>query len=98
MQNQEILNNMKFGITNHLVGPKKTQLVVAKNIICMLASGSLIGSSRNVVKVLGVDKRNIRKALERCVQMDIVNNAFWITQKTSRCFNTLLASIRDIVI
>jgi hypothetical protein len=30
----------------------------------MLASGSSIGSSRNVAKVLGVDKRNIKKALE----------------------------------
>jgi len=97
-RNQEILNNMKFGITSHLEGPKKTQFVVAKNIVCMLDFGSSIGSSRNVVKMLGVDKRNIRKTLEQCVKMDIVNNAFWITQKRSRCFNTLLASIRDIVI
>jgi hypothetical protein len=55
---------MKFGITSHLVGPKKTQLVVAKNIVCMLAFGSSIDNYRNVIKVLGVDKRNIRKALE----------------------------------
>lgn len=30
--------------------------------------------------------------------MDIVNNAFWITQKRSRCFNTLFAPIKNIVI
>jgi hypothetical protein len=55
---------MKYGITSHLVNPKQTQLVVAKDTICMLASGSLIANSRGVVKVLGVDKKNIRKALE----------------------------------
>jgi hypothetical protein len=63
-RNQEILNNMKYGITNHLVGPKHIQLVVAKDIICMFAFDSSIGSSRNVAKVLGVDKRNIIKTLE----------------------------------
>jgi hypothetical protein len=63
-QNQKILSNMKYGITNHLVGPNHTQLVVAKSIICMIASSSSIGSSKGVAKVLGVDKRNIRKALE----------------------------------
>jgi len=30
--------------------------------------------------------------------MDIINNAFWIIQKRSRCFNTSPTSIRDIVI
>ncbi len=63
-RNQEILNNMKYGITNHLVGPKHIQHVVAKDIVCMFASGSLIGSSKGVAKVLGVDKINIRNALE----------------------------------
>jgi hypothetical protein len=64
----------------------------------MLASTSSIASSRGVVKMLGVDKRNIRKALEQHVQMDIVNNAFWITQKRLRHSNTLPTSIRNIMI
>ncbi len=59
--NQEILNNMKFGIISHLVGPKQTQLVAAKNILCMFASSSSIGSSRNVAKVLGVDKKTSKR-------------------------------------
>jgi soluble P-type ATPase len=42
----------------------------------MLVSSSSIGSIRSLIKVLGVDKRNIKKAFEQCVQMDIVNNAF----------------------
>ncbi len=44
-QNQEILNNMTSRITSHLVGPKQTQLVVARGIICIFASNSSIGSS-----------------------------------------------------
>jgi hypothetical protein len=55
---------MKFGITSHLVGPKYTQLVATKDIVCMLGSSSSIGSSKGVAKVLGVDKRNIRKPLK----------------------------------
>jgi hypothetical protein len=55
---------MKFGITSHLVGPKYIQLVATRDIVCMFASSSSIGSSRGVDKVLGVDKRNIRKVLE----------------------------------
>jgi len=47
-----------------LVGLKKTQLVIAKNIVCMVASHSSNGSGRNVFKVLGVGRRNIRKVLE----------------------------------
>jgi len=56
----------------------------------MFASSSSIGSSKNVVKVLGVDKRNIRKRLEQCAQTDIINNAFWIIQKRSKHSNALL--------
>jgi hypothetical protein len=50
----------------------------------MLTSSSSISSNKGVVKVLGVDKRNIRKALERRIQMDTISNAFWITQYWSR--------------
>jgi hypothetical protein len=52
-QNQEILNNMKSRFTSHLVGPKQTQVVVARDIVCIFASSSSIGSSRGVAKVLG---------------------------------------------
>jgi F0F1-type ATP synthase membrane subunit c/vacuolar-type H+-ATPase subunit K len=42
-----------------------TQLMVAKDIVCMLAVFSAsIGSGRAVAKALGVDKWNIKKALE----------------------------------
>jgi hypothetical protein len=36
--NLEILNNFKYGLITHLLGSRKIELVVAKNIICTLAS------------------------------------------------------------
>jgi hypothetical protein len=63
--NQEVLSNMKSGITHYLTSAKQFQLVVAKEVVCMLAYNASIGSSRGVVKVLEVDKQNIRRALER---------------------------------
>jgi len=35
----EVMSNLKYGITNHLIGQQKAQVAVAKGIICMLASG-----------------------------------------------------------
>jgi predicted metallopeptidase len=56
---------MKARIIKHLVSQKKFDLVVVKDIVCMLASRSSNGSSKGVAKVLGVDKRNIQKAMGR---------------------------------
>jgi hypothetical protein len=56
---------MKAGITKHLTSLRKFDLVVVKEIMCMLASGSSNGSNRSVARILGVDKCNIRKALGR---------------------------------
>ncbi len=53
--NLEILGNFKYGLTVHLLGFCKIKLV-AKDIICTLASNQTISSSRGVVKSLGVDK------------------------------------------
>ncbi len=37
-QNQEVTSSSKIGITYHLVGQKSFQIVVVKDIVCMLAS------------------------------------------------------------
>jgi hypothetical protein len=68
---QEVLNNMKSRIKEYLVGSRPTQLVVAKDIICMLAtSNASIGSGNAIANALGVDKWNIRKVLKQRVQLD----------------------------
>jgi hypothetical protein len=56
---------MKARITRHLVGQKKFDLVVVKDIVCMLAFRSSNGCNKGVAKVLGVDKRNIQKGMGR---------------------------------
>jgi hypothetical protein len=45
----------------HLVGQKKSDLVLPKDIVCMLAFGSTNSSNKVVAKVLGVDKHNVQK-------------------------------------
>jgi hypothetical protein len=75
-QNHDILSNMKAGITKHLKGQRKFNLVVAREIVCMLASSSSNGSNKDVVRVLGVDKCNIRKALGKQVQLDTMKDVF----------------------
>jgi hypothetical protein len=58
--NQEVLNNMKSRIIENLVSSRPIQLVVTKDIVCMLATSSAsIGSGRAIVKVLGVNNQNI---------------------------------------
>jgi hypothetical protein len=54
--NLEILGNFKYGLIAHLLGSCKIELIVAKNIVCTLASNQTINSCRGVVKSLGVDK------------------------------------------
>jgi hypothetical protein len=38
-------------------------------------------SSRVVVRVFGIDRRNIKKGLERRLQLDADQNAFWVNSK-----------------
>jgi hypothetical protein len=37
-----------------------------------------IGSIREVARVLGVDMKNIKKGVERCMMLDTSQNAFWM--------------------
>jgi hypothetical protein len=85
--NHEVLSNMKIKITKHLVGQKKFDLVVVKDIVCMLTSRSSNGNSKGVAKLLGVDKGNIQKGMGRGVQLDNMKNAFWTTWKWTTCSN-----------
>jgi predicted transcriptional regulator len=47
-QNQTIVDNLKSCLFNHLSGQKTTPIVMAKNIVCTLASFSKSCSSRQV--------------------------------------------------
>jgi hypothetical protein len=52
--------------------------MVIKNIVYTLAFNQSMSSSRGVAKTLGVDRRNIKRAMGKWVQLDIIQNVLWI--------------------
>jgi hypothetical protein len=40
-------------------------------------------------KALGVDRRNIKKAMERCLQLNIEKDPFWVGQRRGKRFDSL---------
>jgi hypothetical protein len=61
--NQVVVDNMNSGMTTHLTGVHPSHSLMAKDIVCILASSQSVGSSRGLAKVLGVDRRNIKKTI-----------------------------------
>jgi len=58
--NQKLVDNLRSSLSSHLIGQKSSKTILAKDIICTLATSQSIGSSKEVVKILGVDKKNIK--------------------------------------
>jgi hypothetical protein len=54
-----IIENIKSAVGTHLYGQKPIQIVMAKDILCTLASSSSSSNCRGVASVLGGDKWNI---------------------------------------
>jgi len=54
--NLEIVSNFKSGLTTHLLGSRKTELVVPKDIVYTLASNQYVNNNRSVAKMLGVER------------------------------------------
>jgi len=63
-----ILTLSQVGLRQHLTSPRKFELIVAREIACMLTSSSSNGSNKGVARILDVDNHNIWKALGRWVQ------------------------------
>jgi hypothetical protein len=73
-----VLSSMKEGVRDHLLGVRESAIVMAKDILCTLASSSKVGSGREVARLLGVDRRNISKARSRRMVLDGSQDAFWL--------------------
>jgi hypothetical protein len=67
--------------------PKPTKITMAKDIVCTLATFQFVGSSREVEKVLGVDRKNVKKATQRRILLDTSRFAFWIAQQRAKRFD-----------
>jgi hypothetical protein len=59
-----------------LVGVKSSKLTMAKYIVCTLATFQFDGSSREVAKVLKMDRRNIMRVNKRKHLFDLFGVAF----------------------
>ncbi len=81
-----------------MVGHQSSKLVLAKDIICTLASFQLVGNSRETMKVLGVDKRNIKKDVERCILLETLGSVFWTDFKHTKKSNVLSNHSIELVI
>jgi hypothetical protein len=71
---------------------------MAKNIVCTFAFNQSLGSNKEVAKVLGVDRRNIKKGLERRTMVDTSQNAFWMDYKRAKRSNSLSERSKKLVV
>jgi hypothetical protein len=55
--NHQLLENFKYGLSNHVTGQGSSKLIMVKYIMCTFASSQLVVSSKEATKVLGVDRR-----------------------------------------
>jgi hypothetical protein len=55
---------------------------MAKNIVCIIANFNKSYSSRQVVWVLGVGCKNIKKAIKRRCSLETNGDAFWLNKKS----------------
>jgi len=93
----EILGSLKEGMHNHLVGLRKGKTIMVKNIVTTFAVALEIGSGRGVARLLGVDRRNIKKALARRILLDTKQNAFWIQDDRNVCSDALPIAVRKMI-
>jgi hypothetical protein len=65
--------------------------VVVKYIVYMFTS-SQSGACKiqGVPRALGVNRHNIKKAMERCLQLNIEKDAFWVGQRRGKRSNSLI--------
>lgn len=71
-----VLANLKGGMIDHLTGVRESKIVMAKDIVCTLAASSKLGSNRGVADLIGVDRRNLKKGMERRLLLETQPNAF----------------------
>ncbi len=81
-ENQDVIENLKCGLTNHLKGQKSSSMVIVKDIVYVLATSNKTSNTRQVVQILGVDSRNIKKAIERRHIFKNNGDAFWLQRRT----------------
>jgi len=93
-----VLGNLKGDMIDHLIGVKQFKIVMAKDIVCTLTSSSNMGSNRGVANLIGVDRRNLRRGMERRLLLDTQQNAFWLKDRCTSWSDTLSDLVKTMVI
>jgi hypothetical protein len=94
---QQLIENIKSKLSNHMKGLRSNKSAMVKHIVCTFAS-SQAGSNMGVTRVLGVDKKKIKKGLKRRLLVDTSNQAFWIDHKGVKRSKSSVAHFQQVVI
>ncbi len=97
-QIQQLLDNFKHGLTSHGFNQWSFKLIMTKDIVYTFASFQSFVKSREVAKLLGVNKRNIKKSSERWFLLDTSSFDFWTNYKRAKHSNVLFESFQQLVI
>jgi hypothetical protein len=63
-------------LKDHLVGVHQSKIFMAKDILCSLATNSVVDSGSGLAGILEVDRRNILRARGQQFGLDNGNDAF----------------------
>jgi hypothetical protein len=72
-QKHEVLTIVQTCLVMHMTSSCLTKIVVAKDIVCTLISSNNLHNNKAIVRVLGVDRRNIKRGWEKRVLLSIMN-------------------------
>jgi hypothetical protein len=59
-------------------------MVMAKDIVYALATFDKTSNNRQVVQILGVDHKNIKRAIEKRHTLNNNGDAFWLQRRTRK--------------
>jgi hypothetical protein len=66
---KQLIENFKVELSSHVTSQWPSKLVMAKDIVYTFAS-SQMGSNKRVIRVLGVDRENIKKGCKQKLLLD----------------------------
>jgi phage regulator Rha-like protein len=64
-------------------------MVMAKDIVYALTTSNKTTNNKQVAQILGVHRRNIKRAIERRHTLDKNEDAFWLQRRTRKHANAL---------
>jgi hypothetical protein len=81
-----------------LVGAKSSKITMAKDIVCTFDTSQFSRSYKEVAKVLGVDRKNIRWVVERKQLLDSSRVTFWTSHQHAKMSNILSKLTKNLII